>query len=30
MKKVLEVVILIGKLISNKDELRKFENEMGV
>lgn len=30
MKKMLEIILVIGKVISSKDELRRFENKMGV
>jgi hypothetical protein len=29
MKKLLEVVVLIGKCVTNKEELRRLEEEMG-
>ena len=29
MKKVLEVVRIIGKCVTSKEELKKFEREMG-
>jgi hypothetical protein len=29
MKKVLEVLVIVGRVVSNKEELKKFEIEMG-
>jgi hypothetical protein len=29
MKKVLEVLVIVGRCVTNKEELRKFEEKMG-
>lgn len=29
MKKLFEVVVIVGRCLVNKEELRKFEEEMG-
>lgn len=29
MKKVLEVLVIVGRCLTNKEELKKFEAEMG-
>lgn len=29
MKKLIEVVVVVGKCLINKDELKRFEEQMG-